>query len=85
MNDNYFSEKITVEPNHKRQKSVSISTLIISIITTIVCVFIISSKRENIISLFWFDSQIQEQNNDTQTNIGDEISCTWKCMTTEIF
>ncbi|HPK27602.1 MAG TPA: hypothetical protein PKX34_00065 [Candidatus Absconditabacterales bacterium] len=79
MNDNYFSEKITVEPNHKRQKkSVSISTLIISIITTIVCVFIISSKRENIISLFGFDSQIQEQNNDTQTNIGDEISCTGK-------
>lgn len=71
--NNYFSESITVDPKPKKQKkSVSIPTLIISIIATIVLVFIIASKRWDMISFIGIDSDTQTSN--TQFNIGDEVS-----------
>lgn len=76
--NNYFSENITVDPKPTKQKnSVSIPTLIISIIATMVFVFIIASKRWNIMSFIGLDSQ-EEQTSNTQFHIGDGISFSWR-------
>lgn len=78
MNDSYFSENVRVETKPKKQKkSVSVSTLIISIVATIVFVFIIANKRWKIVSIFWFDSQEKEQNVSSQLNVWDEVSLSW--------
>ena len=78
MNDNYFSENFKVESKQNKQStSVSFSTLIISIITTVVFVVIIVSKRPNIISFVGVWSNHEEQISTWLLNVWDDVSFTW--------
>jgi uncharacterized integral membrane protein len=64
MNSNYFTENLQKDNIEKKtKKSVSISTLIVSIITTIVLVFIIANKWSNILSFIGVDIDVDQQNN----------------------
>ncbi len=78
MNENYFSENIKVEQKHIKQgKSVSVSTLVISIITTIVFVFIVINKFPDIMSILGVEKNNKDQISVQWLSIGDDITLTW--------
>jgi uncharacterized integral membrane protein len=69
MNSNYFTENSQKENiRNKTKKSVSISTLVVSIITTIVLVFIVANKWSDILSFVGIEIDVKQQ---TDTNFFD--------------
>lgn len=78
MEENYFSEKIKVDSNVKNtKKSVSVSTLIISIITTIVFIFIVITKWPNILGFVGIDQSQKDQLSVGWLSVGADVIFTW--------
>lgn len=77
MEQNYFTENLKPEKNvAKVNRSVSLSTLIISIITTIVFILIIVSKWPAIVWLVWIDPTSKETVV-AEISVWDYLVLTW--------
>jgi hypothetical protein len=81
MNSNYFTENSQKENiRNKTKKSVSISTLVVSIITTIVLVFIVANKWSDILSFVGIEIDVKQQTDTNFFDIWDEVKLSWMIL-----